>query len=157
LLAACLIPLPWLVFVHLRHPLPRDFSPVTLGTLTAHADRVPHVAALVLQQMLTWENWGPFWLILGAALAARARHVWSDGWLLLLLAGQIALYTVVFVFSHWQPYVPHALGTLDRLLLQALPTAVILLVALLGKRGSAQTDAVAVIAEEPSCAAAQAA
>jgi hypothetical protein len=157
LLAACLIPLPWLVFVQPRHPLPRDFSPVTLGALTTHAERMPHVAALVLQQMLTWENWGPFWLILGAALAARARHVWRDGRLLLLLAGQIALYTVVFVFSNWQPYVPHAQGTLDRLLLQALPTAVILLVSLLGKRGSAQTDGVAVIAEEPSRAAAQAA
>jgi hypothetical protein len=128
---------------------------VTLGTLTAHADRVPHVATLVLQQMLTWENWGPFWLVLGAALAARARHVCRDGRLLLLLAGQMALYTVVFVFSNWQPYVPHAQGTLDRLLLQALPTAVILLVSLLGKRGFAQTDAV--VAEEPSRAAAQAA
>jgi hypothetical protein len=112
-------------------------------------------SVVLLQQMLTWENWGPFWLILGAALAARARHVWRDGWLLLLLAGQIARYTVVFVFSNWQPYVPHAQGTLDRLLLQALPTAVILLVSLLGKHGSVQTGAV--VAEEPSRVAAQAA
>jgi hypothetical protein len=69
---------------------------------------------------------------------------------------QIALYTVVFVFSNWQPYVPHAQGTLDRLLLQALPTAVILLVSLLGESGSTRTGAVAVAAEGPSRAAAQA-
>jgi len=35
----------------------------------------------------------------------------------------------VFEFSNWQPYVAHAQGTLDRLLLQATPLACLTLIA----------------------------
>lgn len=129
LLAALAIPLPWLLFVRLVHPLPRDFDPVTLTTLIHHLGRLPRVALLVGQQMLVWDNWGPFWIVLAVVLILRARYLAPAGRaLIVLLGGQIGLYIGVFAFSNWQSYVAHAQGTLDRLLLQATPLAVLNLV-----------------------------
>lgn len=129
LIAALAIPLPWLLFVRLVHPLPRDFDPVTLTTFIHHLARLPHVALLVGQQMLMWDNWGSFWILLGLVLVARGRDLAPAGHALIaLLGGQIGLYIGVFAFSNWQSYVVHAQGTLDRLLLQATPLAVLCLV-----------------------------
>jgi len=125
---ACAIPLPWFLFVHIQHPLPRDFGPVTLSILGNHLDRLPHLAALVGQQMVTWGNWGPFWIVLGCAVSWNGcRLAAPSRALVLLLAAQVGVYIMVFVFSNWQPYDAHARGTLDRLLLQATPLAVLAL------------------------------
>lgn len=130
LMTALAIPLPWLLFVRIAHPLPRDFDPVALATLILHLGRLPRVALLVGQQMLVWDNWGPFWIVLAIALLARGRYLSPAGRaLIVLLGGQIGLYIGVFAFSNWQSYMVHAQGTLDRLLLQATPLAVLCLVA----------------------------
>jgi hypothetical protein len=122
--AAAAVPLPWLLFLHYAQPLPRDFGPVTLTALLQHLDRLPRVASLMGQQMLTFSNWGPFWLVLGLTLAVGGRRLPAPGWgLVALLAAQLGLYVGVFEFSNWHPYVAHAQGSLDRLLLQATPLA----------------------------------
>lgn len=129
LIAALAIPLPWILFVRAERPLPRDFDPVVLTTFIHHLGRLPRVALLVGQQMLTWGNWGPFWIVLAIALLTRARYLSTAGRaLIVLLGGQVGLYIGVFAFSNWQSYVVHAQGTLDRLLLQATPLAVLSLV-----------------------------
>ncbi len=130
LCAAAAIPLPWLLFAHVAQPLPRDFGPVTPATLLRHLDRLPRVALVMGRQMLTFSNWGPFWPLVGLALAVRGRHLPAPGrGLAVLLAAQLGLYVGVFEFSNWQPYVAHAQGTLDRLLLQATPLACLTLIA----------------------------
>lgn len=128
--AAGVMSLPWLLFLRFREPLSRDFNPVTLKALLGHADRIPHVALVVGQQMLTWSNWGPFWLLLAAGLVMYAKRLSAaERALATLLAAQIGVYMVVFVFSNWQSYLAHAQGTMDRLLLQATPLAVLLFIA----------------------------
>jgi hypothetical protein len=130
LCTACAIPLPWFLFVRMQHPLPRDFDPVTVTTLGNHLDRLPHLVVLVGQQMVTWGNWGAFWIVLGCAIVWNGRRLAAPGRALAaLLATQVGVYVVVFVFSNWQPYDAHAQGTLDRLLLQATPLAVLVLLA----------------------------
>jgi hypothetical protein len=45
-----------------------------------------------------------------------------------LLLGQFGIYVVAFVFSDWQPYTAHVQTSLDRLLVQAVPLALLLLI-----------------------------
>ncbi len=128
--AAVVIPLPWLLFCLIARPLGRDFLPFTPSVFLAHADRLPHIVALFLLQMLDVANWGLLWLLLAVLLFVAARRLPRYGrGLLLLLLGQLGIYMVSFVFSDWQPYTAHIQTSLDRLLLQAVPPALLLLVA----------------------------
>jgi len=128
--AAVVIPLPWLLFCLIARPLGRDFLPFTPSVFLAHADRLPHIVALFLLQMLDFANWGLLWLLLAVLLVVAMRRLPRYGrGLLLLLLGQLGIYMVSFVFSDWQPYTAHIQTSLDRLLLQAVPPALLLLVA----------------------------
>ena len=44
------------------------------------------------------------------------------------VCGQLGIYGVAFVFSDWQPYTAHVQTSLDRLLVQTVPLALLLLV-----------------------------
>jgi hypothetical protein len=123
------VPLPWLLFSLVVRPLGRDFLPFTPSVFLAHADRLPHIVTLFLLQMLDFANWGLLWLLLAVLLLMAARRLPPHGrGLLLLLLGQLCVYMVSFVFSDWQPYTAHIQTSLDRLLLQAVPLALLLLV-----------------------------
>jgi len=118
--ASVVLPLPWLLFCLIARPLGRDFLPFTASVFLAHADRLPHIVALFLLQMLDFANWGLLWLLLAVLLLVAARRLPSSGrGLLLLLLGQVGLYMFSFVFSDWQPYTAHIQTSLDRLLVQA--------------------------------------
>ncbi len=128
--ASVVLPLPWLLFCLIARPLGRDFLPFTPSVFLAHADRLPHIVALFLLQMLDVANWGLLWLLLAVLLFVAARRLPPYGrGLLLLLLGQLCLYIVSFVFSDWQPYTAHIQTSLDRLLAQAVSPALLLLVA----------------------------
>jgi len=129
LAASVVLPLPWLLFCLIVRPLGRDFLPFTPSVFLAHAGRLPHIVALFLLQMLDFANWGLLWLLLAVLLLLAARRLPPSGrGLLLLLLGQVGLYMLSFVFSDWQPYTAHVQTSLDRLLLQAVPPALLLLV-----------------------------
>ena len=69
------------------------------------------------------------WVVLaGTLLLAASRLTPSGRGLLLLLVGQLGIYGVAFVFSDWQPYTAHVQTSLDRLLVQTVPLALLLLV-----------------------------
>src|SRR5207244_604060 len=57
ILGAVALPLPWLLFTHLAHPLGRDFLPLTPTVFVAHAGRLPHIATFFVLQMLAFKNW----------------------------------------------------------------------------------------------------
>ncbi len=127
--ASVVVPLPWLLFCLIVRPLGRDFLPFTPSVFLAHAGRLPHIVTLFLLQMLDFANWGLLWLLLAVLLVVAARRLPPSGrGLLLLLLGQVGLYMLSFVFSDWQPYTAHVQTSLDRLLLQAVPPALLLLV-----------------------------
>ncbi len=127
--ATVVVPLPWLLFCLIARPLGRDFLPFTPSVFLAHADRLPRIVALFLLQMLDFANWGLLWLLLAVLLFVAARRLPRYGrGLLLLLLGQLGMYMVSFVFSDWQPYTAHIQTSLDRLLAQAVPPALLLLV-----------------------------
>ena len=127
--ASVVLPLPWLLFCLVARPLGRDFLPFTPSVFLAHAGRLPHIVTLFLLQMLDFANWGLLWLLLAVLLVVAARRLPPSGrGLLLLLLGQVGLYMLSFVFSDWQPYTAHVQTSLDRLLLQAVPPALLLLV-----------------------------
>jgi 4-amino-4-deoxy-L-arabinose transferase-like glycosyltransferase len=146
-LAALVIPLPWLIFTHTVHPLGRDFLPLTPAVFVAHADRLPHIVASFALQMLDFANWSLLWLVLAGVLLLGARRLSPCGrGLLLLLAGQLAVYALAFVFSDWQPYTAHVQTSLDRLLAQATPLALLTLVEAVQ---ALRTRAAASVAERP--------
>ena len=138
--ASVVLPLPWLLFCLVARPLGRDFLPFTPSVFLAHADRLPHIVALFLLQMLDFANWGLLWLLLAVLLALGARRLSPAGrGLLLLLLGQLCIYILSFVFSDWQPYTAHVQTSLDRLLLQAVPPALLLLVTAINTVGMGWT------------------
>lgn len=123
------LPLPWLLFTLANHPSGRDFLPLTPATLAAHADRLPQIGAFVALQMLSFANWSLLWVLVAAALVAAGRRLTPAGrGLLALLMGQLGVYALAFVLSDWQPYTDHIRTSLDRLLVQAVPLALLLLV-----------------------------
>jgi hypothetical protein len=129
ILGAVALPLPWLLFTHVVHPLPRDFLPLTPAVFVAHAGRLPYIATFFVLQMLAFTNWSLLWMALAGTLLLAARRLTPSGrGLLLLLVGQLGLYVVAFVFSDWQPYTAHLQTSLDRLLVQTVPVALLLLV-----------------------------
>ena len=147
ILGAAALPLPWLLFTHIMHPLGRDFLPLTPAEFMAHAGRLPHIATFFVLQMLAFKNWSLLWLALAGALLLTARRLTPSGrGLLLLLLGQLGIYVVAFVFSDWQPYTAHVQTSLDRLLVQTVPLALLLLaeaVSALTARRAATTERVA--------------
>lgn len=134
---ALALPLPWLLFNWRTHPIGRDFLPLTPGTLLAHLDRLPEIARFFGLLMLSFQHWSLLWVVLAAVLVLRRRNLTGRGGaLLVLLALQLAVYALAFVFSDWQPYTDHIRTSLDRLLVQAVPLAVLVLseVACAGKQ-----------------------
>lgn len=137
IVAAAVLSLPWLLFMRVAHPLGRDFLPLTPAVFLAHAGRLPHIAALFGLQMLDVENWSALWVALAGALFVFGRRLSASGWLLLLvLCAQIGAYMTSFVFSDWQPYIAHVQTSVDRLLIQAAPLAVLVLVEAVETRAS---------------------
>ncbi len=129
--ATVLLPLPWLIFSLAAHPVGRDFLPVTPAVFVAHLGRLPTITASLPREAVNLGRWGLFWPIVGGAvvISVAARRLGPAGWgLLLLLAAQLGLDGIGYVFSDWSPYTAHIDTSLYRLLLQTVPLAVLLLV-----------------------------
>jgi len=123
------LPLPWLIFTLLTHPLGRDFLPLTPAVFLAHAGRLAYIVPTFALQMLDLSTWSMLWVLLVALLALSLRRLGAPGYgLLLLLLAQLGAYALAFVFSDWQPYTAHVQTSLSRLLAQAAPLALLLLV-----------------------------
>ncbi len=128
-LATIALPFPWILFSLIVRPVGADFRPLTIGVFLAHAGRLPHIAVRFVEEVIDVSHWSLFWIGLAALLAAAARRLSPQGRLLLaMLATQLAVYLAGYVFSHWQSYDDHIGSSLNRLVLQAVPLAALVMI-----------------------------
>ncbi len=129
--ATAVLSLPWLVFTRIVRPGGSDVQPITPAVFVANVGRLPTIALYVVREALDVEGWGVFWIVVVAAvlLALRRRLLSPQGGILLLvLLGQLAVYMAGYVFSSWTPYTLHIDSSLNRLMLQAVPLALLVAV-----------------------------
>jgi len=129
--ATAVLSLPWLVFTRIVRPGGSDVLPITPAVFVANVGRLPTIALYVVREALDLEGWGVFWIVVAVAvlLALRRRRLSPQGGILLLvLLGQLAVYMAGYIFSSWTPYTLHIDSSLNRLMLQAVPLALLVAV-----------------------------
>jgi hypothetical protein len=127
-LAQAAVLLPWLVDLYLHRLVDRNYARPSLGWLAQHSDRLPVLVHALEAQLTMVANWGVAWILVAAALllnpplrsAGRAFLLWLVGAHLLSLL-------FVYTFSTWVPYTDHVASSIDRLVFQVLPLALLLL------------------------------
>jgi hypothetical protein len=128
-LAAVGLPLPWFIFLQTAHPVSSDFQPVTLAVFVANAPHLPRILDLFVQQTLVVERWSLFWVSLAVVvLFAGPRLSRCGRALLMLLSAQLGIYLLAYLFSSWSSYEVHIQTSLSRLMLQATPLALLVIV-----------------------------
>lgn len=126
--SAIALPLPWLLFTKINPPLAQTEWTTNVSTLAANLSRIPNVMHYFGTQMLTFDSWSFLWVWLAAALLlSLLRPSVSVGGLCVLLAGQLGIYVMSYVAWSGADYVSEINVTMDRLLVQAVPLAVLLL------------------------------
>ena len=135
LAAALVINVPWQLFLR-AHPVLNDaFVPVTWAAWQTNAHRLPTIlrqvgaalagargsyawplAALLVLARVIWPR--------GQAPGAARRLAWPNLWLLMPVI-YIALVSLGFVFSDYQPYWQHVSNSIDRLLTHVTPLVVL--------------------------------
>ena len=114
-------------------PRPETFQPMTLETLQANLPRVPALLRRLGEEMLNFRRWTLLWplaLIALVVLLGQRRKLALPLTMAVLLP--LALYLVPYVFTALQPYEMHVETSIDRLVLQLAPLAVLTLVLVLG-------------------------
>lgn len=114
---------------------PETFLPMTLETLQANLPRVPAILRRLGEEFVTIHRWGILWPLTALALVVL-------GWQRSRLAVPVAvavivplgLYQIPYVFSALQPWEIHVETSIDRLVLQVAPLAVLALVLCLATR-----------------------
>jgi 4-amino-4-deoxy-L-arabinose transferase-like glycosyltransferase len=127
-LAPAIVLLPWLADLNLHHVVDRNYVRPSLGWLVEHGDRLPVLAHALGAQLVAVTSWGVVWVLLAAALllnpplrsAGRAFLLW-------VLAAHLVSVLLIYTFSTWIPYTDHVASSIDRLVLQVLPLALLLL------------------------------
>jgi 4-amino-4-deoxy-L-arabinose transferase-like glycosyltransferase len=128
-IAAVGLPLPWLIFTQTVHPVSSDFQPVTLAVFLTNAPHLPRILDLFVQQTVVVERWSLFWVSLAVVILFAGPRLSRCGRaLLMLLLAQLGLYLLVYLFSSWPSYEVHIQTSLSRLMLQATPLALLVIV-----------------------------
>lgn len=128
ILATVALSLPWLLFTALHRAPAGDFLPMTPHVFLAHMSRLPQILLFLVGQLMTFDEFGLFWVGVAGVLLLFARRLSRYGYgLLFILLGQLSIYTVSYVFSGWNPYIDHITTSLYRLVMQAVPLALLLL------------------------------
>lgn len=135
LLAALVINASWQLFLR-GHPAPNNaFVPVTWAAWQTNANRLPTILRLAATA-LAGARVSYAWPLAALLVSRRAvwprrqtpgaarRLAWSDLWLL-MPAIYIALVSLGFVFSDYQPYWQHVTNSIDRLLTHVTPLVVL--------------------------------
>jgi hypothetical protein len=104
-----------------------DFMPITLSNIAANAGRVPELLSLLLVELLTFSRWGLLWVV-ALALCALQTPRGSGNRLALIwfVACPLVIWTLVYTLSAWVPYTDHVRVSLPRLVLQLVPTTLLL-------------------------------
>lgn len=123
-LPAALAGAPWYAYVRLTAVPDRDFLPLTLANVVAHAWRTGGIARLFALNLLATNEWSVLWYAFGALLVVGlARQRLRAPALLLPVLLPLALYVCSLSLSAWPDYLLHARTSLDRLILVTAPFA----------------------------------
>lgn len=120
---------PWYGWSHAFPRLDEDYqSHLSLTTLRANFDRLAPVLAAFGREFMSWNDWGPFWIMLPifAAIGYRGITYRNVRILWLALLGQFVVYVVAYVIA------PADLSwllptSIDRLVAQLTPPAILLI------------------------------
>lgn len=116
---------------------PETFLPMTLDTLQANLPRVPALLRRMGEELILIPRWTLLWPLAVVALSMMALQR-RRGVVPLAIAVflPLAAYLVPYVFTALQPYQMHVETSIDRLVLQVAPLAVLVLALVLGEAGS---------------------
>jgi hypothetical protein len=123
-LLALSIPLLWQVFLALYGTYQFNFLPLTLATFWTNLPRLPGISLNILTRLLN-PYWNFTWLFAGLILGIRGKKVRLApmSWMILPVIGYLALVSLGYVFSQFEPYLVHLNNSAERLILQATPLA----------------------------------
>jgi hypothetical protein len=118
----------WRIFLMIAKPSSgEEFLPVTPSTLGSNLWRAPQIAWAVMQELMNWRHWGPFWVaVIAAALflmanRSRERRVILPAAVFL----PIALYAGVYIFTGWD-FLVHLNNSFPRLLIHVSLVAMLM-------------------------------
>jgi hypothetical protein len=120
----------WNLIVRLVHaPAGQDFLPFTFSTIRSNLGRGPEIVQVLADEMVYWRYWSLLWpgLILAAPLFLTRSSRKQPVALLLAVTLPVILYSAVFLFSAWSPYIDHVNRTISRLLLHVSLVAILIL------------------------------
>jgi hypothetical protein len=112
---------------------PETFLPMTIETLQANLPRVPALLRRLGEELIAIRRWSLLWpltLLALLVLAVRCRRLATP--LALAVLVPLGVYLVPYVFTALQPYEMHVETSIDRLVLQVVPVAVLALALVLG-------------------------
>lgn len=123
--APILLVVPWYIRIHELSVSEPDFAPLASGWLLGHLDRVPFLIGALIGQLFRGPS-DALWLMLAVGLVIGHR---SRGAFFLGAAVAVHLFaiTAAYVFSTWVPYQDHVYFSMDRVILQVVPLAALLL------------------------------
>lgn len=120
----------WRAFLAAAALVPPDtFLPMTLDTLQANLPRIPVLLRRLGEEVLTVRRWSLLWPLTAVALVVlgvQRRRLALPVALAVIVP--LGLYLVPYIFSALQPYEMHVETSIDRLVLQVAPVAVLALV-----------------------------
>jgi hypothetical protein len=134
----------WNSFVRLIHaPVGQDFLPFTPAVFWSNLGRAVEIGHVVAGQMLNWYDWSLLWpgVILALPLFISKSSRKQPVTLLSAITLPVILYSGIFLFSAWSPYIDHVYTSISRLLLQVSLVA-ILIVGLAAPIGISHSDGV---------------
>jgi hypothetical protein len=120
---------PWYAWSHAFARLDEDYqSQLSLAVVRANWNRVGPILTSCGHEFLSWDDWGPFWIMLPifAALGYRGFASGRIRVLWLVLLSQFAVYVLAYLIAPadlmW--LLPHSF---DRLVIQMTPVAILLM------------------------------
>ena len=124
LLVAWSIPLLWQLFLILNGTYRFTFWPLTPANFLMNLWRWPAIVAVMFGRLLN-PYWNFTWLLAGLALVGRREKALRSpmGWLILPIIVDLALISLTYILSRFDPYLAHLNNSVERLILQATPLA----------------------------------
>lgn len=123
----------FLSFAEVAHET--TFQPLSVATLGANLTRLPPLLHRVGEEFIRLRAWSLLWpltaMALGILLCQRQR---SAAPLAFGIIAPLALYLIPYLFTTMQPWEMHVETSLDRLILQLAPLAILPLVLVLGEK-----------------------
>jgi hypothetical protein len=120
------LPALWPLFLWLYGTEHFTFMAVTAATLWSNLPRWPVILIEMAKRMAN-PYWNFMWLLVGAGLIGRGKHLWRHGWgpagLVWPVLAYLGLVSLTYLFSRFSPYLAHLNNSVERLLIQPLPLA----------------------------------